>query len=170
MSDFPPLFSFSISIFYFSVCVVLNRAVMSNSLQSHGLLPARLLCPWGFSRQEYWSGRHALLQGIYPTQGLNPSLPHCRQTLYCLSYQGSSFHRPSHYQSCLQSHCSCVKCLTKKNHLGNPLVVQRLGPLTSIGKGTDHWLGKLACHRRSQRSLYQCHFSSSIYQFIKSPS
>ena len=30
-----------------------------------------------------------LLQGIFPTQGLNPGLPHCRQTLYCLSYQGS---------------------------------------------------------------------------------
>ena len=23
---------------------------------AHGLLPTRLLCPWGFSRQEYWSG------------------------------------------------------------------------------------------------------------------
>ena len=32
---------------------------------------------------------HALLQGIFPTQGLNPDLPHCRQILYCLSYQGS---------------------------------------------------------------------------------
>ena len=30
----------------------------------------------GFSRQEYWSGCHALLQGIFPTQGLNPSLLH----------------------------------------------------------------------------------------------
>ena len=28
----------------------------------------------GFSRQEYWSGSHALLQGIFPTQGLNPHL------------------------------------------------------------------------------------------------
>ena len=34
-------------------------------------------------------GFHFLLQGIFPTQGLNPGLPHCRQTLYCLSYQGS---------------------------------------------------------------------------------
>ena len=29
-------------------------------------------CPWGFSRQEYWSGLHFLLQGVFPTQGLNP--------------------------------------------------------------------------------------------------
>ena len=28
----------------------------------------------GFSRQEYWSGCHALLQGIFLTQGLNPHL------------------------------------------------------------------------------------------------
>ena len=32
---------------------------------------------------------HALLQGIFPTQGLNPGLPHCRQNLHHLSYQGS---------------------------------------------------------------------------------
>ena len=31
----------------------------------------------------------ALLQGIFPTQGSNPGLPHCRQILYCLSHQGS---------------------------------------------------------------------------------
>ena len=34
-------------------------------------------------------GCHALLQRIVPTQGLNPGLPHCRQILYHLSYQGS---------------------------------------------------------------------------------
>ena len=41
----------------------------------------------GFSRQEYWSGCHFLPQGIFPTQGLNPGLLHCRQTLYLLSHQ-----------------------------------------------------------------------------------
>ena len=34
-------------------------------------------------------GCYALLQGIFPTQGSNPGLPHCRQILYCLSHQGS---------------------------------------------------------------------------------
>ena len=34
-------------------------------------------------------GCHALLQGIFPTQGSNPDLPYCRQILYHLSYQGS---------------------------------------------------------------------------------
>ena len=34
-------------------------------------------------------GCHALLQGIFPTQGSNPGLPHCRQILYCLNHQRS---------------------------------------------------------------------------------
>ena len=33
-------------------------------------------------------GCHALLQGLFPTQGSNPSLPHCKQILYLLSHQG----------------------------------------------------------------------------------
>ena len=32
---------------------------------------------------------HFLLQGIFPTQGSNPCLPHYRQTLYHLSHHGS---------------------------------------------------------------------------------
>ena len=36
---------------------------------------------------------HSLLQGIFPTQGLNPGLPHCTQILYYQSHQGSP--RPS---------------------------------------------------------------------------
>ena len=44
-----------------------------------------------FSRPEYWSGlgSHSLLQGIFPTQGSNPGLPHCRQIIYQLSHKGS---------------------------------------------------------------------------------
>ena len=34
-------------------------------------------------------GCHALLPEIFPTQGSNPGLPHCRRILYCLSHQGS---------------------------------------------------------------------------------
>ena len=36
----------------------------------------------GFCRQEYWCGFHSFLQGIFPTQGLNPCLLRCRQILY----------------------------------------------------------------------------------------
>ena len=34
---------------------------------------------------------HDLLQGIFPTQGSNPGLPHCRQILYHLYHQGSPY-------------------------------------------------------------------------------
>ena len=43
----------------------------------------------GFPRQEYWSGLPFLLLEMFPTQGLNPGLLQCRQTLYRLSYRGS---------------------------------------------------------------------------------
>ena len=66
-----------------------SRLVMSDSLQPHGLQPARLLHPWDFPGKSTGVGCHFLLQGIFPTQGLNPGLPHCRQTLYCLNHQGS---------------------------------------------------------------------------------
>ena len=36
----------------------------------------------GLSRQEYWCGYCALLQGIFLTQGWNPCLLHCRRVLY----------------------------------------------------------------------------------------
>ena len=42
---------------------MLSRSVVSSSLWPHGLQPARLLCPWGFSRQEYWSGLPCLPPG-----------------------------------------------------------------------------------------------------------
>ena len=34
-------------------------------------------------------GGRSLLQGIFPTQGSNPGLLHCRQSLNCLGHQGS---------------------------------------------------------------------------------
>ena len=43
-----------------------------------------------FSRQEFGVGCHFLLQGIFPAQGSNPGLQHCRQALYRLSHQGIS--------------------------------------------------------------------------------
>ena len=43
----------------------------------------------GFSRQGYWSGLPFPSPGDPPDPGIEPGLPHCRQTLYCLSHQGS---------------------------------------------------------------------------------
>ena len=60
---------------------------MSNSLWLHGLQPTRLVRPWDFPDKNTGVGCHFLLQEIFPTQGLNLGLPHCRQMLYCLSHQ-----------------------------------------------------------------------------------
>ena len=47
-------------------------------------------CPWNFPGKNNGVGCHSLLQGIFPTQGSNPGLLHCRQILYHLSYQGNT--------------------------------------------------------------------------------
>ena len=52
-------------------------------------VPTRLLHPWNFPGKSTGVGCHFLLQGIFPTQGLNPGLLHWKQMLYRLSHQGS---------------------------------------------------------------------------------
>ena len=47
---------------------------MSDSLQRYGLQPTMLLCPWDSPGKNTGVGCHTLLQGIFPTQGLNPLL------------------------------------------------------------------------------------------------
>ena len=67
---------------------VKNWPVVSDSLWPHGLEPSRLLCPWGFSRQEYWSGLPCP-PGDLPNPGIKLRSPTLRWILYCLCYQGS---------------------------------------------------------------------------------
>ena len=47
---------------------------MSSSSRTHGPSPARLFCPQDFLGKNTGVGCHFLLQGIFPTQGLNPHL------------------------------------------------------------------------------------------------
>ena len=60
------------------------KSLVSDSLQTHGLYS-----PWNSPGQNTGMGSLSLLQGIFPTQGLNPGLPHCRRILYQLSHKGS---------------------------------------------------------------------------------
>ena len=60
-----------------TLCDPMDRSLPGSSI--HGDSPG----------QNTGLGCHALLQGIFPTQGLDPSLLHYRQILYCLSQQGS---------------------------------------------------------------------------------
>ena len=54
---------------------VLSHSVMSNSLQPRGLQPTRLLCPWGFSRQEYWSRLPRSSPGDLSDPGIKSTSP-----------------------------------------------------------------------------------------------
>ena len=52
-------------------------------LWPYGLYPSILFCPWAFPGENTGVGCPSPLQGIFLTQGLNPSLLHYRQILYC---------------------------------------------------------------------------------------
>ena len=59
-------------------------SVMYDSLRPHGLYS-----PANFLGQNTGVGSLSLLQGVFPTQELNPGLPHCRWIPYQVSYKGS---------------------------------------------------------------------------------
>ena len=59
-------------------------SVVSDSLQPHGLYS-----PWNSPGQNTGVGSLSLLQGIFPTQGSNPGLPHCRRILPALQADSS---------------------------------------------------------------------------------
>ena len=74
-------------------------SVISNSLWPHGLYKEMdtterlnwtgLYNPWTSPGQNTGLDGLSLLQGIFPTQGLNTGLPHCRWILYPLSHKGN---------------------------------------------------------------------------------
>ena len=92
-------------------CAVLSLSVVSDSLQSHGWQPARLLCPWDSPGKNTGVGCHALIQGIFPAQGSNSGLPRCRQihqgSQRILEYVAYPFFRgTSHPRN--QTRVSCI--------------------------------------------------------------
>ena len=72
---------------WFNCCC--SVATSGPILWSHGLQHARLLFLCNSLGKNTGVGSHSLLQEIFLTQGLNRGLLDCRQTLYCLSHQGS---------------------------------------------------------------------------------
>ena len=69
---------------FYIISVSESHSVVSNSLRPHGLYS-----PWNSPGQNTGVGSLSLLQGIFPTQGSNPGLLHCRQILYQLSHKRS---------------------------------------------------------------------------------
>ena len=71
---------------------ILERVAISFSkseVKSHSCDPHGLYRPRNSPGQNTGVGNCSLLQGIFPTQGSNPGLPHCRWILYQLSHKGS---------------------------------------------------------------------------------
>ena len=97
-------------------------SVVSHFLQPHGLQPARLLCLWDSPGKNTGVDCHFLLQRIFPTQGLNPGLLHCRQILYGLSYREADAKRESPVlgsagQRWSQGSLQAAPCLPADPHL-----------------------------------------------------
>ena len=70
------------------VCV--SHSVMSSIWDPTDCSLARLFCLWNSLGKNTGVGSHSPLQRIFPTQGLNSGLTHCRQILYNVSHQRSS--------------------------------------------------------------------------------
>ena len=69
---FSPYF---VSFFLVERTCVLSHSGMSDSLRPGGLQSARLLCPWEFSKQEYWRGLLCPPPGNLPNPGIKPRSP-----------------------------------------------------------------------------------------------
>ena len=89
-----------------------SRSVVFSSLQPHGLYR-----PWNSPGQNTGVGSFSLLLGIFPTQGSNPSLPHCRQMLYQLSPSGKPVKRGWCWQTRTCGRCG-VRAVCKDNKHG----------------------------------------------------
>ena len=82
-----------------------ERESKSDSVLSDSLWPCGLYSPWNSPGKNTGVDNHSLLQGNFPTQGLNPNLPHCRWILSQLSHQVKPKDTGVGCQSLLQEIC-----------------------------------------------------------------
>ena len=96
-----------------------SHLVMSDSLRPHGLYG-----PWNSPGQNTGVGSHSLRQGIFPAQGSNPGLPHCRWIFYqWVAYPFSS--RSSRTQESDQGLLHCRQSLYQLIYQGGPSVLKK---------------------------------------------
>ena len=99
-----------------------SRSVVSDSSWPHGLQPTRLLCPWDSPGKNTGVGCHFLLQGIFPTKGLNlypMHLLHRQADSLPLSHLGSPYHTVKRFtvNKLWKQYAKCKKLLTKDHKL-----------------------------------------------------
>ena len=95
-------------------------------------------CPWNFPDKKTGVGCHSLFQGIPLTQGSNPGLLHCRQTLYCLSHQGGSDGGGNHISNII------------------PMEDNKAMVFPVVMYGYESWTVKKAEHRRTDAFELLC--------------
>ena len=81
---------YSIAIGRSIIFILYSEVKIAQSIPT--LRPHALYSPWNSPGQNAGVDCLSLLQGIFPTQGWNPGLLHCRQILYQLSRKGSPIH------------------------------------------------------------------------------
>ena len=64
------------------ICPVYSKVKVKGAQSCLTLCYPMDCSPWNSTGQNTGVGSFSLLQGIFPTQGSNPGLPHCRQILY----------------------------------------------------------------------------------------
>ena len=74
---------------YLGKCVHAQLLSHVQLFRPHGLLPARLFCPWIFSRQEYWSRLPFPSPGDLPNPGTKPVSLHWQEDSLLLHHLGS---------------------------------------------------------------------------------
>ena len=112
-------------------CAYPQHFVVSDSVTPRTVPHQAPLSP-GFSSKNTGMGCHSLLQGIFPTQGSNPGLPHYRRILYGLSHQGSPpfFDTIYKHWECMRRKTSCWRFAEWQNQQAYPV----LSPKVSMMK------------------------------------
>ena len=116
-------------------------------MQSHGLQPSRLLCPWDSPGKNTGAGCHFLLQRIFPTQGLNPGLLLCRHSLPTELSGKPPAHTHGSVSFSVMSLCDTMECSLgpwdspgKNNAVGCHSLLQGIFPIQGLNLGLLHFV------------------------------
>ena len=116
-----------------------SRSVVSNPLWPHRLQPAWPLCPWNSSGKNTGVGSHSLLQGIFPTQGSNPHLPHFKADSLLSEPPGNYVYPHYKYINGLEGPPFLGSGKDQHHHLNGHVFEQTLGD--SEGQGSLVFMG-----------------------------
>ena len=142
------------------VCVCVSVLLSQSCPTLCNPMSPRLPCPWNSPGKNTGVGCHSQLQGIFPTQGSNPGLLHCRQILYCLRHKGNPWVRIPMRDS-----------RSIKAHEQNVLQVIRFKEHLLIKSDPSSKNVRLNCISFAQEIIFQEiieYYSSNRFRFLRS--